>query len=173
MVFTVAVRERGRWSRRAVLRATGVGAAGLGTASAAGLLAGCSWFAPDPDPPPPDPLEPVLAATRGLIGRYQAATERHPGLAGVLAPVLAAHVAHAEALQEMIDRAESPSPPGEWVPPPTPVPAQEDEAVGSLREAERDAYDQAVAACLAAPPVRAARLGSICAARATHLEALR
>jgi hypothetical protein len=174
MVFTVAVRERGGWSRRAVLRAVGMGAAGLGAGGASGGLAGCSWFAPDPvDPPPPDPLEPLLAVTRQLVGRYEATVARHPDLTDLLSPVLAAHVAHADVLRKMIDRSETAPPTGEWVSPPTPVPPREDEAVGSLREAEREAYDLAAAACLAAAPDRAAPLGSICAACGSHLEVLR
>jgi hypothetical protein len=158
-VFTSAVREG--WSRRAVLGAAGV-------IGAAGTLSGCSWFEDDP-PPPPDPLEPLLAATRVLAARYEAALAAHPELADRLRPLHEAHRAHESALVELIGRPElaSASPP-----PASPAPADPEETLAALRDAERDEQDQATRECLAAPAERAGLLGSIAAARATHREVL-
>jgi hypothetical protein len=147
-----------QWTRRAVL--AGVVA-----------LSGCSWLDREPDePPPPDPLEPLLASTRALAARYQASVTAFPDLADRLQPVLANHRAHETALLELIGRPElaSPSPgAGTWSPP------LAEDVLGELRDAERAARDEAAQACLAASPERAAVLGSITAARATHAEVLR
>jgi hypothetical protein len=159
MVFTGSV--HGGWSRRAVL--------GAGTVGAAGALSGCSWFTDDPPPPPPDPLEPLLAGTRLLASSYAAALAAHPGLADRLRPLHETHLAHETALVELIGRPElaSASPPAVGPPPIDP-----DGALAALRDAERDGQDAASRACLSAPPERAALLGSIAAARATHAEVL-
>lgn len=172
MVFTVAVRDGDRpgWTRRAVLGAAGGTAVG-------GALAGCSWFEPDPPPPPPpDPLEPLLVATRTLATRYQDVLGAHPDLAVRLRPLHQAHLAHVAALLAAIGRPElaSPSPgSGSWSPPtPGQIPPEPAGAVAHLREAELAARAEAAEACLAAVPERAALLGSITAARATHAEVL-
>jgi hypothetical protein len=162
MVFTRAV--LGGWSRRTVLGAAG-------TVGAAGALAGCSsWFADDP-PPPPDPLEPLLAATRALAARYDAVLAAYPALAGGLRPLHETHLAHEVALVEAIGRpglATASPGSGTWTPPV----GDRDDALAALRDAERDAQSAAAEACLAAPPERAALLGSIAAALATHAEVL-
>lgn len=182
MVFTVAVRDG--WSRRAVLGAAG-------SAGVAAALSGCTWLDPDPPPPPPpDPLEPLLAATRALADRYQRVLTAHPPLADRLRPLYEAHRAHAEALLAVIGRPElaSPSPePGARTPPgddpgegaspdpgadPGGAPGDPAEAVAELREAERAGQEEAAEACLSAPPERAALLGSITAARASHVAVL-
>lgn len=144
-----------------------------GGVGVAGVLSGCSWFDRSAPPPPPDPLEPLLAATRALAARYDAALSVHPGLAGRLRPLHETHLAHETALLEMIGRPElaTPSPrAGSWAPPAGD--ADQDAAVALLRDAERDGQDEATQACLAAPPERAALLGSIAAARASHAEVL-
>jgi hypothetical protein len=150
-----------RWSRRALLGAAG-------TVGAAGALAGCSWFDDEP-PPPPDPLEPLLASTRALAAWYDATLAAHPQLADQLRPPYEAHLAHETALLELIGRPElaSASPP-----PAGTAPLEPEAALEALREAERDGQDEATQACLAAPPERAALLGSIAAARATHAAVL-
>lgn len=185
LVFTVAVRrDKPGWTRRAVLGA----ASG---AAVAGAVSGCSWFESDPPPPPPpDPLEPFLAATRALATRYQRVLASHPDLVGQLRPLQQAHLAHAAALVALIGRPELASPTATTTPEPTgpepAAPASPDpagtadpaeptepaEAVAGLRAAEQDARAAAAEACLAAPPERAALLGSITAARATHAEVL-
>lgn len=172
MVFTMAVRVRGGtgWTRRAVLAA--------GSVAAAGAATGCAWFAPEPPPPPPppDPLEPLLAGTRALAARYQQVLTRHPELAGQLAPLHQAHLAHVDALLTMIGRPELATPTpgtGSWSPPlDPPVPARPGDAVAQLRETEQAARQAATEACLAAAPERAALLGSVTAARATHAAVL-
>lgn len=183
MVFTEPVRDRGGpgWTRRAVL--------GAGSAAVAGVASGCAWFDTDPPPPPPDPLEPLLTATGILAARYAATIADHPELAGRLTPLHEAHLAHVTALVQLIGRPELASPstgPGGWSPPlgSSPSPgapaaspgapaASPDDRLAELRDAELAAGEEASAACLAAPPERAAVLGSITAARATHAEVLR
>jgi hypothetical protein len=159
MVFTGPMRGL---SRRSVLGAAGA-------VGAAGAIAGCSWFADEP-PPPPDPLAPFLAATRALAARYDTVLAAHPDLTGRLAPLLEAHRAHETALVGLIGRPELVS----ASPPPTSAapPADPDEALATLRDAERDGQTEATEACLAAPSERAGLLGSIAAARATHAEVL-
>jgi hypothetical protein len=152
-----------------VLAAAG---AGLG----AGALAGCSLLQSSPAPPPPDPLEPLLRSTRLLVARYAAALAAHPDLAERLGDPHQAHLAHEAALLDVINRPElaSPSPGGAaWASPSEAVPTAPDDAIAALRDAERDGRDEAVQACLSAPPARAPLLGSIAAARATHVEVLR
>jgi hypothetical protein len=148
----------------------------LGVAAAAGALSGCSWLGSDPpEPPPPDPLEPLLSATRALRARYAAVLAAHPDLTGRLRPLDDAHAAHESALVDLIGRPELASPStgtGSWAPPAGEV-ADPDQALAMLRDAERDGQAEAAQACLSAPPERAALLGSITAARATHAEVLR
>jgi hypothetical protein len=171
--LAVRVADRPGWTRRAVL------AAGAGVA-VAGPVTGCTWWRPDPQPPPPpDPLEPLLAGTRALAGRYDRTLAAHPELAGRLRPLHQAHLAHEGALLATIGRPElaSPSPPpatGTWSPPLAGRGIATDpvDAIGELREAERNGRREAAQACLAGPPERAALLGSITAARASHAEAL-
>jgi hypothetical protein len=142
-----------------------------------GAVSGCSWLQSSPAaPPPPDPLEPLLGSTRMLVAGYAAALAAHPDLADRLGDPHQAHLAHETALLEVINRPElvSPSPGGAaWVPPPEAVATTPDDAIAALRDAERDGRDEAVQACLSASPERAPLLGSIAAARATHVEVLR
>jgi hypothetical protein len=173
MVFTMAMQVRGGpgWTRRAVLAAAG--------STLAGTASGCSWPGsdPPPPPPPPDPLEPLLAGTRALADRSPRVLAGHPGLAGRLSPLHRAHREHETALLAVIARPglASPSPgSGTWHPPRAsrPVPTDPVDAVAELRAAEQQARTEAARACLSAPPGRAALLGSITAARATHAEVL-
>lgn len=157
----------------------------LGLAVGAGAVPACSpWDSEPPVPPPPDPLEPLLASTRELAARYARVIADHPDLAGRLGPLHETHLAHEAALVEAIGRPElaSPGPPSAGPPsagppsagPPSTRPSESlpDQAVKALRRAEREGREQAAAACLAADPARAALLGSITAARRTHLEVL-
>jgi hypothetical protein len=158
MVFTSPVLIG--WTRRAVL-----------AGAVAATVSGCSWLEREAaEPPAPDPLEPLLAATRALAARYQAATTAHPDLAELLRPLHENHRAHETALLELIGRPAlaSPSPgAGTWSPP------LGEDVLGELEDAERAGREEAARACLAAAPVRVAVLGSIAAARATHAEVLR
>jgi hypothetical protein len=178
MVFTNAVRtsdEGGGPSRRAVLRA-GVGAALVGLAGS-----GCDLLSGDPEPPPrPDPLVPLLAGTAELIVRYDAALAAHAELAATLTPVREAHVAHAGELARLIGTptpggasASAGAPGGSAGPTGGSAPGDAQGTLAALRAAEQGARRAAADACLAADAQRAALLGSIAAARASHVEVLR
>jgi hypothetical protein len=185
MVFTVPVRTvRGDGRpRRTVLRAVLSAGAAAVVAGCAGVAAGCGLLGEDPPPPPPDPLAPLLAGTVALIGRYDTALAAHPDLAAGLDPVRRAHVAHAAELARLVGTpapgtATPPAPAaGTTTPPATPPatgsPPDARGTLAALRAAEQGGRRAAAEACLAAPPERAALLGSIAAARATHAEALR
>ncbi|HEU4420927.1 MAG TPA: hypothetical protein VFR67_00115 [Pilimelia sp.] len=161
-------------TRRAVLRAAGAGAASLiGYA-----LSGCDLFTDRTSPPPaPDPLAPLLAETVELIGRYDAALAAHPALSDRLVPVREAHLAHATAIARLIGAPAPGGSPGTGTPSPsgsgTGAPADEKSTLAALRAAEQAGQRRAAQACLAAPAGRAALLGSVAAARATHAEVLR
>lgn len=161
----------------------------VGALGAASLLPGCSLLRDRADPPPPappDPLEPLLAGVDELITQYQQARRSHPERADLWEPIEAAHRAHRDALREAMglpalptaspaDGTPPPGTPGTPRPPePTPAadPVPGAELREALREAEQAAQEQAAQACLSAPPERAALLGSVTAARATHQEVL-
>lgn len=152
-----------------MLRAGAVAAACLATGFGS---AGCELLSSGPDPQPtPDPLAPLLAGTVELIGRYDAALAAHPDLATTLTPIREAHVAHATELGRVIG---TPVPTGTAsAAPPTNAVADPRGTLAALRAAEQGARRTAVEACLAAPAERAALLGSIAAARASHPEGLR
>ncbi|HEY8471376.1 MAG TPA: hypothetical protein VIL37_01930 [Natronosporangium sp.] len=158
------LRRDGGWSRRAVL---GI----AGAVAAVGVLPGCSWLDREEPPPPPDPLEPLLAGTRRLAARYDAAIAAFPELTTRLQPLRETHRAHETALLQVIGRPELASPsPGNWsAPAGGATPAA---AVAALREAELAGQADATEACLVAPADRAPLLGSIVAARACHAEVL-
>lgn len=149
-------------------------AAGAGLTGSLAVATGCDWWDRPPPPPPPDPLEPLLSATRALRARYRHTIAVHPDVAERLQPLLQTHDAHVTALRDMIGRPElaTPTPTTSATPSPPAVPAGSDEAVAALREAEERARDDARHACLQASAERAGLLGSICAARATHVEVL-
>jgi hypothetical protein len=184
MVFTIAVRTNdqgaGR-SRRAVLRA----GAGAALAAASGFAgAGCDLLSGDPEPPPgPDPLLPLLTGTHELIARYDAALAAHPDLAATLTPVRDAHAAHAAELARLVGTPApgpgssaaggSATPGGSAGPHGGSAPADARGTLTALRAAEQGARRAAGDACLAAAADRAALLGTIAAARASHVEVLR
>ncbi|MBO4210471.1 hypothetical protein GSF22_31435 [Micromonospora echinofusca] len=139
---------------------------GTGTA-----LAGCDLLDGRPAPDPtPDPLAPLLTGALDLADRYAAAAAAAPELAGRLDPIAEAHRAHAAELARVTGTTPSGRPGGSPTGPVTGTAAQ---LLADLRAAEQQGRDEAVRACTEAPAERAALLGSIAAARATHLEALR
>lgn len=147
-------------------------AARAGTGAAAALVAaGCGWFDRDDGPIEPDALEPLLAGTLVLTGRYDAALAVAPQLAATLTPIRDNHRAHADELARMIGATPTTVRPGGSATAST-APAQP-ALVADLLAAETQARDEAVAACLAAPGERTPLLGSMAACRATHIEALR
>jgi hypothetical protein len=175
MVFTWLVRightdqndnVRGR-SRRELLRALGLVALG-GTAAP---MTACDLFDRAPKrPPEPDPLAPMIAEALDLAARYEAAVASNAALAGRLGPVAQAHRAHAEELARVTGAA---LPTGTPTPAPTTPAADGQNVLAALRAAEQQGREAAAKACVDAPVQRAALLGSIAAARATHLEVLR
>lgn len=124
----------------------------------------------DDGPPPPDPLEPVAAEAAALEARYRAAISAAPDLAGRLTPIADAHRAHAEELRRVIGR---PAPSGSPTAAPTTAGTEPAALLASLGAAEQQGRTNAARACAAAPAERTALLGSIAAARATHVEALK
>lgn len=147
----------------------------LGTAAmslaAAAAPAGCGLFDDHHRPDPPaDPLTAVLAEAVALAAAHDRAALTRPELRGRLAPLADAHRAHAAELTRVIGAAvatsASSAPPG---PPGGDAPG----VLRALRRAEQAAQRTAADQCLRAPAERAALLGSIAAARATHIEALR
>ncbi|REF97897.1 hypothetical protein DFJ67_3904 [Asanoa ferruginea] len=152
-----------RVRRRAVLA--------LGAALAAGAAGGCGLLRGEPDePPPPDPLLPLADEAVGLAALHRLAATDFPDRAGTLTPIAEAHDAHAKELARIMAT-------------PAPSPAASasagaaagtvEDRIEALRVAEKAGYEAAVQACLATPAHRAAPVGTIAAARATHLEALK
>lgn len=151
-------------SRRALLR----GAAGLaGAILAGGALAGCDAFDGDGQPDGPSPLLGFLAATSQLADRYDAAITAVPALSATLTPIRDAHRAHTQTLAAAL-----PAPVPAPATPAGAIPPDPAGAKAALVTAEKAGRDDAVAACLSAPGRLAPLLGSIAAARATHLEVL-
>jgi hypothetical protein len=152
--------------RRRVLRGL-VGIAGVGLV-ATGALSGCDPFTGGGGTPKQNPLTGFVAATLALGARYDATIAALPALGALLTPARDAHRTHAAALARAVGvdlPTASPSP--------VAVPPDRGRALAALATAEKAARDQAVAACLAAAPGLAPLLGSIAAARASHLEILK
>lgn len=154
-------------SRRAVLRAGAL----LALGGAAAPLTGCELLDRDTAPDPlPDPLEPLVTGALDLAARHRAALGADPGLADRLTLIADAHQAHATELARVIGMTLPSAPPG--VPPAIGADDRAD-ALAALRDAEQQGREAAAKACADAPAERAALVGSIAAARATHVEALK
>jgi hypothetical protein len=152
-------------TRRAFLR----GVAGLAVAGA--TLAGCDLFGGGgdgtPDAEQPKQVLDFLTSTNGLADRYDATITAVPALATTLTPIRDAHRAHVKALATALGTT-APAAGAPATRPPTDGPS----AMAALVAAEKAGRDDAVAVCLAAAPRYAPLLGSIAAARATHLEVM-
>jgi hypothetical protein len=163
--------EWARYSRRTVLRAALVGT--VGTVSTL-TLTGCDRSAPAQVRKIADPLNPLYRDTAALLARYESIMTARPELAARLTPLRDAHREHLRALaREIGPNLDSPSPAasaGGSVA--AEAPADAGSALAVLRDAEKAATAAARAACLAGPSYRAALLGSIAAARASHVAAL-
>jgi hypothetical protein len=159
------VRTAGHTRRRLLL---------TGAAGAAGTtLAGCGLFGDDPAPKPPpaaDPMAPVLDGAVTLAASYDRVIAVQPDLAARLTPIAEAHRAHAAELSRVLG---VPAPAASAANPSAPPVASGTAALRSLRSAEQKAQQVAGKLCRTAPANRAALLGSISAARASHAEALR
>lgn len=154
-------------SRRNLLRAGALVALG----GAAAPLTACDLLNGDDDrPPAPDPLEPLAAEAAALEARHRAAIAGAPELADRLTPIADAHRAHAEELRKVIGR---PAPSGSPAAGPSAAATDAEGLLTELRQAEQQGRENAAKACAAAPAERAALLGSIAAARATHVEVLK
>ncbi|MEJ3744045.1 hypothetical protein WEI85_12210 [Actinomycetes bacterium KLBMP 9797] len=144
-------------------------------AVAAAPLAGCELL-DGGDPAPvvsPDPLAPLLAEALDLAGRHEAAIAAYSALAARLTPVAEAHREHAAELARITGTPLSGASPPAATGSPAPPAGDAKATLAALRAAEQTGQKNATAACLAAPADRAALLGSIAAARATHLEVVR
>ncbi|MFG1953386.1 hypothetical protein [Micromonospora sp. NPDC048830] len=141
----------------------------LALGGATAPLTGCDLFDRDEGPPPgPDPLEPLAAEARDLAARHRAALAADPDLAELLTPIAEAHEAHAGELARLTRR-----PAASAAPSADATPGDRAAMLDALREAEQRGRETAAKLCAEAPAGRAALLGSIAAARATHVEALR
>lgn len=140
-------------------------------------IAGCGLFGDDEEkapPPAPDPLAPLLAEARSLAGQHEAAIAAFPALAQRLTPVARAHREHEAALAKVIKAPEpSASASPDTSASPTPPAGDAKSTLAALRAGEQKCQKAAAQACQAAPAERAALLGSIAAACATHLEVVR
>ncbi|HEY0699049.1 MAG TPA: hypothetical protein VGD43_14715 [Micromonospora sp.] len=149
--------------------------AGALTALAVGVapITGCDIFDSAPERnPAAEQVAPLIKDALDLAARYTATVAGYPELADRLDPVAEAHRAHAGELARATGAAlPSPTPSGAVSPPPPTGDVKA--ALAELRAAEQQARTAAVRACLDAPAERAALLGSIAAARTTHLEVLR
>lgn len=148
-------------SRRAILG--GLAATGLAAVASCGKDdEGANPGRPSPTPAPDAVLvAAVVADKRALLARYRATVERHPGLAGRLAPLRADHLAHLLALDAPPEPTAEPTPTGL----PTPgagtvptVPAGSRAAAAALSTAEQDAADRRVEHCVRARSRDLARL---------------
>ncbi|MFY1669186.1 hypothetical protein ACN27G_04380 [Plantactinospora sp. WMMB334] len=149
-------------------------AALLGFVGATAPVTGCGLFDGEPDPPPPpDPLAPLITGALDLAARYDAAVAAHPELADRLRPVAEAHRAHAAELARVTGTALPSATPTASAPATDPGAGTATATLGGLREAEQQGREAASRAAAEAPAGRAALVGSIAAARATHLEVLR
>jgi hypothetical protein len=136
-------------------------------------IAGCGLFGDEEEkaqPPAPDPLAPLLAEALSLAGQHEAAIAAFPVLADRLTPVAQAHREHAAALTKVI---KAPEPSASASASPGAPAGDAKGTLAALRSAEQKGQKAAAQACQTAPAERVALLGSIAAARATHLEVVR
>ena len=156
------MRDRAEGSTRRGFLVGVLGLAGLG-------LTACDLLGDDtvePEPPPQG-LVSLLAATGVLADSYDTTIAAVPTLSDRLTPIRDAHRAHVQALAQAL-RAPSPKPGASRgvVPPDPPL------ALAALLASEKAAREDAFTECLDAPARYAPLVGSIAAARASHVEVL-
>jgi len=156
-------------SRRSLLRT-----AALAVITAA-PTAGCDLSDGGPTPTPgPDPLAPLIPEALDLAARHESAAAAFPALAERLKPMIEAHRAHAAELSRATGATLPSSTSASASTAPTAGESGDPKDVlAQLRAAEQQAGESAAEACLKAADGQAALVGSIAAARATHVEALR
>jgi hypothetical protein len=103
-----------------------------------------------------------LATEYRLVTTYEQALRAHPGLAAILQPIHADHVAHAAALKPIAAAQVQPS----AIPR---IPASMAGTLKLLREVEAETVQSGRAACVTAEPSLSALLGSISASDRSHL----
>ncbi|WBB51799.1 hypothetical protein O3597_18125 [Verrucosispora sp. WMMA2044] len=145
----------------------------LALGGAAAPLTGCGLLDRDEPPPLPDPLAPLLDESRQLAAGLRAAATAHPDLAARLLPLAESHEAHATEIARLTGAATATAPPTATAAPSGTPPTDRSATLAALRRSERAGREAAIRACATAPAERVALLGSVAAARATHLEALR
>lgn len=164
-------------TRRAVLTASALAAASLGTAGCATLNAASAAARVPPDV---TVLRAAIAAKAAMIARYTATAAAYPRLRPGLDPLLGDHQAHLAELQHrlVVPAASSPAHPAATPPaqpgtrPVAPVPPGEGAAVAALASAERAAAAQHVAQLRSVPPSLAQLFASIAACEAAHVAVL-
>ncbi|MGW8329935.1 hypothetical protein ACWGLE_18790 [Streptomyces sp. NPDC055897] len=145
-------------------------------AAAAGLLAGCSDAGGGHDSAAAEReaakraeaalRERTSAASRALVGQYDAVLAMHPALRDRLAPLRDQAAQHGTALASA--PAAGPGPTATRAPGVSAVPADADDALKQLADAERRTSDAQLAAVAAAPPELARLLASVAASGAGH-----
>jgi uncharacterized protein DUF4439 len=103
-----------------------------------------------------------LAAEYRLVTTYEQALRAHPGLAAILRPIHADHVAHAAALKPIAAGTVQPA----AIPR---IPASTAGTLKLLRDVEAEAVQSGRSACVSAGPALSALLGSISASERSHL----
>jgi hypothetical protein len=165
-----------RPSRRAVLAATGLAAAGVPLAACRGVQS-----LGTPPPPPRDirVLRTAITSEQALIAGCSAAlaplsASGQPGAAGLAAvrSVQAEHAAHLALLRSRLVEPPSYKPRTAPAPAPTP-PAGSASALHALEQAEQAASDRLIGQLSGLPPALAQLLASIAASEATHVPFLR
>lgn len=149
--------------RRSILRLTVL------TPAAAALTTACT-ASPQEER---DPLETVAAKARSDVVLAQTIARTHADLADKANGVAEARQAHAQAVQQEIDRVNPPDPdvPRPGSPAPTLTPSA-DGASGALADALRKSQKQATDLVPTLPSYRAGLLGSVSASCASLLEVL-
>ncbi|GAA2782819.1 hypothetical protein [Saccharopolyspora taberi] len=157
-------RTRHAFGRRAALRLFALAPV------AAALTTACA-----PREAEPDVLLEVARAAKADAALAEAVGRAHAGLAEAAGEVATVRKAHAQALQQEIDRVNPPdpeAPPSVPEAPPAQAPSSSDQATEQLRAAARAAQQQAAALVPSLPPYRAGLAGSVSAGCACLLEVL-
>jgi hypothetical protein len=166
MVFTMAMPSG--HPRRTLLAVAGLSVVG---AAAGGSLAGCD----NDDGPTAVPaadaaaLRQVAGEALDLANRYDQAISQNADQSAKLTPIRDAHREHAAAIGRSLDATVAPSAP------PNPSGSATSGSGGALKAlaaAEKAAAERALTACVASASYYAPLLGTVAAARASHVEVL-
>jgi hypothetical protein len=147
-------------SRRDFLR-------GVAAVAGTGILAGCGLLNRSDGEVDGHDLDAFLVATVALGDRYDVSMAAVPSLRDLLTPLRDTHRTHARVLAAAVGAPVPAASAGSGL-----APATRAQALAGLAAAETSGRDEAIAACLSSSARLASLLGSIAAARATHLEVL-